>query len=337
MKRTIIYVFGPKRLANDYFQGKVISLDNGGWLKIGQTQADDNEDKWNIALKRANQECRTGLPEVCRLYQVYEYPKRNTKEDDKVRRYLTTELYQINSSRKDNLNKEDDDIKAGREFVYNLSQKQVRNAFAMYERQLILEAYSKESEDPKLFKELMACVMKNNQDDSETFDDSETSDDTPLSANGSEWTIWNKLIEKIGGSIKTVTLKKRNGSQPINIPSNHKDFSYYIAYNPKRGLGYVEYRIIAECGYDKLRTMLMNEVVRQYFKPDELVIGQDNYNPNKNFFRISTPIEDMSEDELVEWYADTTMKLYNAFEMCEEPILKDTEEPIGLEEQVTEE
>ena len=33
MKRTIIYVFGPKRLASLYFANKELELKNGGWLK----------------------------------------------------------------------------------------------------------------------------------------------------------------------------------------------------------------------------------------------------------------------------------------------------------------
>lgn len=33
MKRTIIYVFGPKRLSSLYFSNKELNREDGGWLK----------------------------------------------------------------------------------------------------------------------------------------------------------------------------------------------------------------------------------------------------------------------------------------------------------------
>lgn len=46
MKRTIIYVFGPKRLSPLYFSNTELSQQEGGWLKIGQTsEENDNIDK----------------------------------------------------------------------------------------------------------------------------------------------------------------------------------------------------------------------------------------------------------------------------------------------------
>lgn len=41
MKRTIIYVFGPKRLSAKYYENKEIRQEEGGWLKIGQTSKHD--------------------------------------------------------------------------------------------------------------------------------------------------------------------------------------------------------------------------------------------------------------------------------------------------------
>jgi hypothetical protein len=52
MKRSIIYVFGPKRLAHQYresinVQNSQDSCDVTNWLKIGMTTSeDDNLDKW---------------------------------------------------------------------------------------------------------------------------------------------------------------------------------------------------------------------------------------------------------------------------------------------------
>lgn len=50
MKRTIIYVFGPKRLSQLYFSNKELEQKDGGWLKIGLTSSnDDAKDKRDVA------------------------------------------------------------------------------------------------------------------------------------------------------------------------------------------------------------------------------------------------------------------------------------------------
>ena len=57
MKRTLIYVFGPKRLFSQYFSNTELKQQDGGWLKIGQTsETDDSKDKWECAMGRINQE-----------------------------------------------------------------------------------------------------------------------------------------------------------------------------------------------------------------------------------------------------------------------------------------
>lgn len=53
MKRTIIYVFGPKRLSSHYISNIELNREDGGWLKIGQTsEDDDNKDKLDSAMER---------------------------------------------------------------------------------------------------------------------------------------------------------------------------------------------------------------------------------------------------------------------------------------------
>ena len=59
MKRTIIYVFGPKRLSVSYFSNCIMNQHEGGWIKIGQTSTEDNKDKWESAMNRISQESRT--------------------------------------------------------------------------------------------------------------------------------------------------------------------------------------------------------------------------------------------------------------------------------------
>ena len=76
MKRTIIYVFTPKRLQRDYQSGLRLPDFPLGWIKIGKTSSDnDDEDKWDVAYNRIKQEVRTGISETCVLVDVFEYPE----------------------------------------------------------------------------------------------------------------------------------------------------------------------------------------------------------------------------------------------------------------------
>ena len=148
MKRTIIYVFGPKRLSPQYSSNTELKLQEGGWLKIGQTsEENDNIDKWESAMVRINQEVRTGIPEVCQLFEVFEYPEQTGKTDDTVRSLLTDDIYNLECSKVHNQNIDKYEIRAGREFVYGVTRSQVVNAIAKFERNLILDNYGKEGFD----------------------------------------------------------------------------------------------------------------------------------------------------------------------------------------------
>jgi len=68
MKRTIIYIFGPKRLSAKYYENREIRREEGGWLKIGQTtEKDDAVDKRESAMNRIKAETHTGIPAKGRL------------------------------------------------------------------------------------------------------------------------------------------------------------------------------------------------------------------------------------------------------------------------------
>ena len=96
MKRTIIYVFGPKRLTPQYSSNTELKLQEGGWLKIGQTsEENDNIDKWESAMARIYNESRTGIPEVCQLFEVFEYPEQPGRTDDIIRSLLTDDIYNL--------------------------------------------------------------------------------------------------------------------------------------------------------------------------------------------------------------------------------------------------
>ena len=108
MKRTIIYVFGPKRLAHQYresinIQNSQDSCDVTNWLKIGMTTSeDDNLDKWEVALNRIKQESRTGISEICVILDVFEYPYIEGKPDDDIRLLMTDDVYSLANSKSNN-------------------------------------------------------------------------------------------------------------------------------------------------------------------------------------------------------------------------------------------
>ena len=158
MKRTLIYVFGPKRLFSQYFSNAELKQQDGGWLKIGQTsETDDSKDKWECAMGRINQETRTGIPEVCQLFDVFEYPEMSGNVDDRIRNLLTNDMYCLECSKVHNQSVDKYEIKAGREFVYGVTRNQVRNAVTKFERNLILDYYGKDG-----FENLMELIKRNN-------------------------------------------------------------------------------------------------------------------------------------------------------------------------------
>lgn len=223
MKRTIIYVFGPTRLSAQYYSNTKLNLDDGGWLKIGQTsEEDDNVSKWDSALKRIGQESRTGLPEVCRLFDVFEYPAQAGKTDDKVRKLLTEDIYCLECSAAHNKEIEKREIKAGCEFVYGITRSQVLNAVVKFEHNLILENYGKEG-----FEELMEMIQGNNDFDEIPFEpnpdeESDNAESTATSDDKTKWcnNLWDKVIEKIKGEISVnISNPKEDPTSTSNLPT----------------------------------------------------------------------------------------------------------------------
>ena len=141
-KRTIIYVFGPKRLEQSYRENIPFPNDYTGWLKIGLTTSEnDTSDKWDVAIQRIKQESRTGLSEPCVLFDVFEYPYLSGKADDDIRWKMTSGIvYNLPNSKANNkLIKNRYEIRAGQEFVYGASRNQLLAAIAIFERELIFK------------------------------------------------------------------------------------------------------------------------------------------------------------------------------------------------------
>ena len=125
-------------------KGLPIRLEDGNWLKIGETHSqDETSDKLEIAMARVRLETHTGIQYTCRLYDAFEYPYKS-KTDDAIRKILAEELFDLGTSKATNKNITDPyEIKAGQEYVYGATRDQIKNALAVFERNLLLDNYGK--------------------------------------------------------------------------------------------------------------------------------------------------------------------------------------------------
>jgi hypothetical protein len=241
MKRTIIYVFGPKRLSKKYYSNGEMILEEGGWLKIGKTSVEDiNANKWDVAVSRISQETRTGIPEVCKLYDVFEFPYKDVNVDDEIRKILAEDIYQLETSKHHNRGIEEYEIKAGREFVYGVKRSQLFNAVAKYERDLMLEHYQMNN-----FEDVIKMVKQNNTIETpfETERNEFVSSTTPTVVDNDKvlWCnqLWEKVIERLNG------LNIKNISNPLGRPyitvksSVNQSISYALSYSVRYELTYV--------------------------------------------------------------------------------------------------
>lgn len=319
MKRTIIYVFGPKRLSSHYISNIELNREDGGWLKIGQTsEDDDNKDKLDSAMERINQESRTGIPEVCQLFDVFEYPELSGKVDDRIRNILTNELYSLECSKVHNQGLNKYEIKAGCEFVYGVTRNQVLNAIAKFERDLILDYYGKDG-----FEDFMELIKHNNSGElpfepvteGESTDASATSNEAP-DANV-VWcnTIWEKVIARVKDKVQS-HINNPMGRPYIGFKSpNHEGFAYDCGYSVRYNTARVcIYTTSGEEAKGKMQEFIAkNDVLSQL--PD--LKQRPGARQNGKWMWLVTDTLEKSDDKLVNWFADTILKFYSIFENIE--------------------
>lgn len=314
MKRTIIYVFGPKRLSPQYFSNTELSQQEGGWLKIGQTsEENDNIDKWKSAMVRINQEVRTGIPEVCQLFEVFEYPDQMGNTDDNIRSLLTDDIYNLECSKVHNQNIEKYEIRAGREFVYGVTRSQVLNAIAKFERNLILDNYGK-----KGFDNLMQMIKDNNSGESPLEINQDMDSSAEISTNKkSEWcdNLWNSIIDKIKGKIgSSISNPKGRPYISFNSPSR-KDFFYDCGYSVRYGITTIT---ISTFNGEKAKEEMDDFITKNNILtllPD-LKLKQGTRQKDKWAWLITDTLN-KPDEELVNWFADNILKFYSIFENIE--------------------
>ncbi len=314
MKRTIIYVFGPKRLSKKYYSNGEMILEEGGWLKIGKTSVEDiNANKWDVAVSRISQETRTGIPEVCKLYDVFEFPYKDVNVDDEIRKILAEDIYQLETSKHHNRGIEEYEIKAGREFVYGVKRSQLFNAVAKYERDLMLEHYQKDS-----FEDVIKMVKQNNAIETpfETDSNEFVSSTTPTVVDNDKvlWCnqLWEKVIERLNGlNIKNISNPPGRSYIVVKSSVNHS-ISYVLSYSVRYDLTYV--------GIETFNGEEARDVINQFIANNsrlsqipDWIKKQGSKNKNKWAWLIADTL-DKSDDELVEWYINVFTPIYNEFE-----------------------
>ena len=311
MERTIIYVFGPKRLAACYYANKPLSLHEGGWLKIGQTScADDNIDKYHSALDRINEVKHTGIPEVCLLYDVFEYPKQQGNTDDRIRQILTNEVYNLENSKEQNRLTDKHEIQAGREFVYGVSRNQVLNAVAKFERDLLCDNVHNES-----FNSIMQMVIRNREIKDSPFDfDSEQTDESKVTdEQASNWGdgIWNSVLERIR-NVVNVTISNPKGRPYIFFRSSQDGFNYDAGYSVRYGTMTVGICTFGgEAKRDEMEQFIDEHQIRS--RLPMIFLQQGVKNKEKWMWCVSESTQEKSDKEIVDWFATTILQMYQIF------------------------
>ena len=313
MKRTIIYVFGPKRLASEYQNGNEKSIsqestDVTKWLKIGLTTTeDDNLDKWDAAKNRIDQEARTGIPETCQILDVFEYPFLPGKPDDEVRRLMTEDVYRLANSKTNNgLIENKYEIKAGREFVYGASRSHVLAAIAKFERNLIIKTYRTSDGDLKTLIEMILSNMADASDEQE-----ETT-----SSNSQYTSVFDSFYEKLMVAMPEYISERCNhtpGKNYMTIRTNHPHCKwYYLAFSVKRGTTAVQLETYdGQKGKDSVEQFILDNDINS--KLPQLEPARQGKSEDKFSWDIHGEYKG-NEETVINWFVETTRAMYDAFE-----------------------
>lgn len=178
---TIVYVFGPEKCAQKYEEDLILNREEGEWVKIGETEYPEFIEDFSSdlpvleqAMKRINQEPRTGIPVICKVYDVFIFPYKKGF-DNRVRGRLCSELFDLETSKKNNANIEKGKylIKAGAEFVYGVTRSKILYAVQSVDHDLI----AKEVDDEKIKLLIQICKFNNKNLDINSLSDNKTTTD----------------------------------------------------------------------------------------------------------------------------------------------------------------
>ena len=286
-----------------------MQLNEGGWLKIGQTKnLDENIEVKDSALNRIRQETRTGIPEVCQIFDVFEYPEMNGNTDDTIREILTDDVYKLESSKKHNSEIDKYEIKAGVEFVYGVTRRQVLNSIARFEHDLILEYHGNDG-----FDVLMQCIKNNAKNATQYEIDS---DESSVDSNeSSPWTdaLWASVKNSLISHIKSnISIPKGKPYILIASEAYKGTIAYVAGYSVRYGLASVA---IETYGGEESKNMVNEKIMSSSEDNILKTIEAKQGVKNKSKWSWTTSISiDKSSDELSKWYVDTILSFYRFFE-----------------------
>lgn len=312
MDRKIIYVFGPLRLYEKYMNNQPLDRNEGGWLKIGETSAgaiSSDENKWDIAYKRVSVEPRTGIPEVSRLYDVFEFPYKNCKVDYLIRSILAEDIYTFETSKQHNRGINGYEIKAGTEFVYGANRSQVINAIIKYEHGLLMQDYDSD----ETFNEIREMIKRNHEDETMDISDDNDTTNTQVQNNESCWydTIFDRVVKRM--SDFNIKVSHPSGKGYATFKSSKLTNFYYIftissRYN-KISAGIESYN-----GGESAMIMFDDLLSKTNIKNKyNIVKAQGVKRASKWAWSISESL-DKSDDEIVEWMVSVMIEFYNDIE-----------------------
>ena len=316
MKRTIIYVFGPKRLASEYQNGNEAPVsqehtDVTNWLKIGLTTTeDDTLDKWDAAKNRIDQEARTGIPETCQILDVFEYPFLSGKPDDEVRRLMTEDVYKFANSKANNgLIENKYEIKAGQEFVYGASRSHVLAAIAKFERNLIIKTYKHSKDKLESFIQMIQSNMDDAADEPEV-------EGTSNRVSQQDTKVFDSFYEKLMVAMPEYISERCNhtsGKNYMTIRTNRPLCKwYYLAFSVKRGTTAVQLETYdGQKGKDSVEQFILDNDINS--KLPQLEPARQGKSEDKYSWDIHGEYKG-NEDMVINWFVETTKAMYDTFE-----------------------
>lgn len=303
MERTIIYVFTPKRLQEEYFNGVQFKECTTEWLKIGMTStSNDNEDKWDAAFTRINQEVRTGISEPCVLVDVFEYPKLNGKPDNVIRNLMTNNVFELQDSKQHNksVDQQKYEIKAGQEYIYGASKKQVWAAIAVFERNLLIE-----NQGANNFKDFIECITKNNETAIEDQENNMT-----IKIDNKDIKIYDEIVNDLSNNqIKAIHPSNKNYGY---IQSKGKISCYSFSFSRKHNQAIIAVETIGGVSdMQEIEEYITNNNIRQNIAlnaPEQGMKKQDKYS-----WKLIKQYENYDEVNIKNWFVENIIKIYNTF------------------------
>ena len=304
MKRTIIYVFTPKRLQRDYQSGLRLPDFPLGWIKIGKTSSDnDDEDKWDVAYNRIKQEVRTGISETCVLVDVFEYPEISGNPDDTIRELMTSDIYDLQDSQFHNLsvNPQNYEVKAGREYIYGASRKQVLAAIAKFERNLLLDAAGTNK-----LSDVISYIQKNNET---SIEDSEENNH-PVSSS-QDIQLYDHVVEELKNlNIKATHPNNKNYGL---LPSTKKYIrTYSFGFSFKRNQATIAIETSGLVDKKTLEEFILANNIR-----DKVALSgplQGIKNKDKYAWKLIQFFDEYDAARVKNWFVDNIAQLHNLFE-----------------------